>query len=77
MRALTTLFNKDIGKDGKILLLNKEKKEVGVIYLNSVEPADLQVLKPSTPVGETYFIYYKGMGIFFSYYRKLLGGDNI
>ena len=58
----------ELGKPA-IELLNKDKTPVAALYMNSVDIGKLVI--SSTNNSERYYLYYDGLGVYFTYYRPL------
>ena len=54
-----------------IELINANRVPVGAIYLNSFNLANVTVALSQTNNSEKYALYYNGILVYFSYYRKL------
>lgn len=74
--TLTSLFTGYCqGEPKKLLLLSSRKDDqgvnipVGVIYTDKVDPLDIII--STTNSDEKYFLYYKGLGIYFTTWRKI------
>ena len=70
--SLTTLFHTyaDMEKPPVVELLNRERKLVGAIYFNNLRYKNFAVTETST--SEKYYLYVDGLGIYFSYYQKII-----
>jgi hypothetical protein len=69
--SLTTLFHtfEDTDKPLVVELLNIDKKPVGAIYFDKFKYKDFIVSETNN--SEKYYLYVEGLGIYFSYYRKI------
>jgi hypothetical protein len=69
--SLTTLFHtfEDTDKPLVVELLNIDKKPVGAIYFDKFKYKDFIVSETNN--SEKYYLYVDGLGIYFSYYRKI------
>jgi hypothetical protein len=69
--ALTTLFHTfaDLENPPIIELLNIENKPVGALYLKELRYKNFVVSETNN--NEKYYLYIDGIGIFFSFYKKL------
>lgn len=50
-------------------LQNVEHKPVGAIYLKTINPADVKISETNN--SEMFYLYYKGLTIFFTYWKKI------
>jgi hypothetical protein len=68
---LTTLFQGWAEREPEtiIQLLNKDKVPVAALYLNKLKYDNL-VITMTKHLSEKYYIYFDGIAIFFTYYRK-------
>lgn len=69
--TLTTLFHTfaDLENPPIIELLNIENKPVGALYLKELRYKNFVVSETNN--NEKYYLYIDGIGIFFSFYKKL------
>ena len=69
--SLTTLFHTyaDQAEPLVIELLNIDKKPVGAIYFDKLKYKNF-IVSP-TNNSEKYYLYVDGLGIYFSFYRKI------
>ena len=69
--SLTTLFYSlsDQEKPPVIELLNIDNKPVGAIYLDKLRYKNFIVSETNN--SEKYYLYVDGVGVYFSFYRKL------
>lgn len=70
--ALTQLFSLWAEQENPpiIELLNIDHHPVGAIYLNKFKNSSHLVIS-ETNNQERFYLYYEGIGIYFSFYRKL------
>lgn len=70
--SLTTLFQTyaDLEKPPVIELLNIRKEPVGAIYLDKFKYKNFVVSETNN--SEKYYLYVDGLGIYFSFYQKLV-----
>ena len=68
---LTTLFHTyaDMDKPPILELLSIDQKPVGALYLNQLKYKNFIVSETNN--SEKYYLYVDGLGIYFSFYRKL------
>ena len=68
---LTNLFRTyaDMDKPPILELLNIDQKTVGALYLNQLRYKNFIVSETNN--SEKYYLYVDGLGIYFSFYRKL------
>lgn len=69
--SLTTLFNTYADQDKPLVieLLNIDKKPVGAVYFDKLKYKNFVVSKTNN--SEKYYLYVDGLGIYFSFYRKI------
>jgi hypothetical protein len=69
--ALTDLFQsyQSLETPPIIELQNIDKKPVGALYLNKIRYKDLIVSETNN--SEKYYLYIDGVGIYFSFFRKI------
>lgn len=69
--ALTDLFQsyQSLETPPVIELQNIDKKPVGALYLNRIRYKDLIVSETNN--SEKYYLYIDGVGIYFSFFRKI------
>lgn len=69
--SLVSLFQKwaTDKKPPIIQLLNKNKEAVGAIYLETLKADIGDLVICTTGTDEKYYLYVKGIAIFFSYYK--------
>ena len=68
---LTTLFHAlaDLEKPPILELLNVDRKPVGALYLDKIRYKNFVV--SDTNNSEKYYLYMDGIGIYFSFYKKI------
>lgn len=68
---LTTLFRTyaDMDKPPILELLSIDQKPVGALYLNQLKYKNFIVSETNN--SEKYYLYVDGLGIYFSFYKKL------
>lgn len=71
--SLVTLFQSlaESEQPPIIELLDINQKPVGALYLDSLKYKNFVI--SDTNNSEKYYLYYQGMGIYFSFYRKIQG----
>ena len=69
--SLTTLFQAyaDLEKPPILELLNIEHKPVGALYLDKLRYKNFVITETNN--SEKYYLYIDGLGIYFSFYRKI------
>ena len=69
---LTTLFHAyaDSEKPAVLELLNIEHKSVGALYLDILKYKNFVISETNN--SEKYYLYADGVGIYFSFYRKIV-----
>jgi hypothetical protein len=69
--ALVTLFQTyaELDKPPVIELLNIDNKPVGALYLNNLRYKTFAISETNN--SEKYYLYIDGVGIYFSFYKKL------
>jgi hypothetical protein len=69
--SLTTLFHSlaDQEKPPVLELLNVDGKTVGAIYLDKLRYKNFTVSETNN--SEKYYLYVDGLGVYFSFYKKL------
>jgi hypothetical protein len=69
--SLTTLFHSlaDQDKPPVLELLNIKHEPVGAIYLDKIRYKNFVISETNN--SEKYYFYVDGLGIYFSYYRKI------
>lgn len=69
---LTTLFHTyaDMEKPPVIELLSIDKKPVGAIYFNKLRYKNFIISETNN--SEKYYLYVDGLGIYFSFYQKVV-----
>ena len=69
---LTTLFHSlaEQEKPPVIELLSIDKKPVGAIYLDKVKYKNFVISETNN--SEKYYLYVDGLGIYFSFYQKIM-----
>lgn len=72
MGTLTTLFHTyaDMEKPPVIELLSIDKKPVGAIYFNKLRYKNFVITETNN--SEKYYLYVDGLGIYFSFYQKIV-----
>lgn len=70
--ALATLFHTyaELENPPVIELLNIENKTIGALYLGKLKYKNFVI--SNTNNSEKYYLYIDGVGIYFSYFRKLV-----
>ena len=68
---LTTLFHTyaELGNPTILELLNIDNKPVGALYLSELRYKDFIVSETNN--SEKYYLYSDGIGIYFSFYKKI------
>lgn len=68
---LTTLFENWAEKEPEtiIQLLNKDRIPVAALYLNKLQFESFSIVQTNN-LSEKYYIYFNGIAIFFTYYKK-------
>lgn len=68
---LTTLFHTyaDLGKPIILELLNIDRKPVGALYIDKLRYKNFVVSETNN--SEKYYLYMDGIGIYFSFYKKI------
>lgn len=68
---LTTLFQGWAEREPETIvqLLNKDRVPVAALYLNKLKYNNL-VIAQTINISEKYYIYFDGIAIFFTYYKK-------
>lgn len=71
MNGLTTLFKSlaEMEEPPVIELLSIDNKPVGALYLKQLRYKDFIVSETNN--SERYYLYIDGVGIYFSFYRKI------
>ena len=71
MNGLTTLFKSlaEMEEPPVIELLNIDNKPVGALYLKQLRYKNFIVSETNN--SERYYLYIDGVGIYFSFYRKI------
>lgn len=71
--SLVTLFQSlaESEQPPIIELLDINQKPVGALYLDSLKYKNFVISETNN--SEKYYLYYQGMGIYFSFYRKIQG----
>ena len=71
MNGLTTLFKSlaEMEEPPVIELLNIDNKPVGALYLKQLRYKNFIVSETNN--SERYYLYVDGVGIYFSFYRKI------
>jgi hypothetical protein len=71
--SLTTLFHaySELDKPPILELLNIDNKPVGALYLDKLRYKNFIVSETNN--SEKYYLYADGVGIYFSFYRKING----
>jgi hypothetical protein len=71
--SLTTLFNTyaDLDRPPILELLNIDSKPVGALYLSDMKHK--RFIVSETNNSEKYYLYMDGIGIYFSFYKKIGG----
>lgn len=69
--SLTTLFHAyaDLDQPPILELLNIDSKPVGALYLSKLKYKQFMVTETNN--SEKYYLYVDGIGIYFSFYRKI------
>jgi hypothetical protein len=69
--SLTTLFNTyaDLDRPPILELLNIDGKTVGALYLSDMKHK--RFIVSETNNSEKYYLYMDGVGIYFSFYKKI------
>lgn len=69
--SLTTLFQTyaDLEKPPILELFNIDNKPVGALYLSNLKYRNFIVSETNS--SEKYYLYIDGVGIYFSFYRKI------
>ena len=69
--SLTTLFHTyaDLDKPPILELLNIDNKTVGALYLAELRHKNFVVSETNN--SEKYYLYLNGVGIYFSFFRKI------
>jgi hypothetical protein len=69
--SLATLFHAyaDMEKPPILELLNIDNKPVGALYLNKLRYKNFVISETNNT--EKYYLYIDGLGIYFSFYRKI------
>ncbi len=70
--TLTTLFHTyaELNKPPVIELLSIDKKPVGAIYFDKLRYKNFVITETNN--SEKYYLYVDGLGIYFSFYQKLV-----
>lgn len=68
--SLTKLFSLAVAEGDNVVieLQDKERKVVAVLYANKLDMS--KVVISNVNGGESYFFYYDGLGIFWTFYKK-------
>lgn len=71
--SLVTLFQSlsEVEQPPIIELLDINQKPVGALYLDKLKYKNFVISETNNL--EKYYLYYQGMGIYFSFYRKIQG----
>lgn len=71
--SLVTLFQSlsEAEQPSIIELLDINQKPVGALYLDKLKYKNFVISETNNL--EKYYLYYQGMGIYFSFYRKIQG----
>lgn len=71
--SLVTLFQalSEAEQPPIIELLDINQKPVGALYLDNLKYKNFVISETNNL--EKYYLYYQGMGIYFSFYRKIQG----
>lgn len=71
--SLVTLFQSlsESEQPPIIELLDINQKPVGALYLDNLKYKNFVISETNN--SEKYYLYYQGMGIYFSFYRKIQG----
>ena len=69
---LATLFHtySDLDKPVVVELLNMDRKSVGAIYFDQLKYKNFVITETNN--SEKYYLYVDGIGIYFSFYRKIV-----
>ena len=69
--SLTTLFQTyaELDQPPIIELLNIDNKPIGALYLSNLKYRNIIVSETNN--SEKYYLYVDGIGIYFSFYRKI------
>lgn len=69
--SLTTLFHTyaELDKPPILELLNIDNKPVGALYLSNLKYRNFVISETNNT--EKYYLYIDGIGIYFSFYRKI------
>ena len=69
--SLTTLFQTyaELDKPPILELLNIDNKPVGALYLSNLKYRNFVISETNNT--EKYYLYIDGIGIYFSFYRKI------
>lgn len=69
--SLTTLFHAYAESDDPPILelLNIDRKPVGAVYLSTLKYKEFIVSETNN--SEKYYLYSNGVGVYFSFYRKI------
>lgn len=69
--SLTTLFQAytELDKPPILELLNIDNKPVGALYLSDLKYRNFVVSETNN--SEKYYLYIDGVGVYFSFYRKI------
>lgn len=69
--SLTTLFHTyaELDKPPVIELLNIDKKPVGAIYFDKLRYKNFIVTETNN--SEKYYLYVDGLGVYFSFFKKI------
>ena len=69
--SLTTLFNTyaELDTPPIIELLNIDNKPVGALYMSNLKYRNVVISETNN--SEKYYLYLDGIGIYFSFYRKI------
>jgi hypothetical protein len=69
--SLSTLFHAMADSDNPPILelLNIKQEPVGALYLDKVKYKNFIISEPNN--SEKYYLYIDGIGIYFSFYRKI------
>jgi len=72
MNPIQDLIMKDVNEKHPpiIELQSKEHIPVGAIYLSQVKPEDIVISETNND--EKYYLVYRGIAIFFTYYKKIM-----
>lgn len=73
MKSLIIKYKNDNPK-ASIILYNKDNKDVATIYLSKIDFNDLHLIDVHDVIETDFYLCsYKGINIYFSYYKKVSG----